>query len=144
MRRASDGDGEFLYRLHCESMRGVVEATWGQWDDQRQRAWHSEWFSPARLSIITAEGEDVGVLDCEVRADGTLYLARIEILPAFQSRGIGGRVVQQLIGGASEVIHSIELDVLAANVGARRFYQSLGFEAVASTGPKCRMRLFLG
>lgn len=144
LRPASDDDGEFLYQLHRESMRAVIETTWGRWSDAQQRAFHFEWFDPQRLSIIVAAGEDVGVLDAEVRADGTAYLARIEILPEYQGRGIGGRVIQQFGEHArNRAARTVELDVLLENAAAQRLYERLGFEHVADSGLKRRMRLHL-
>lgn len=144
LRSARNEDEEFLYRLHRESMRSVVEATWGFWGEAEQRAWHSEWFVPARLSIIVVDGEDAGVLDTEVRADGVLYLRRLEIVPGLQNRGIGQRVVQELIEGtADQGAPAIELDVLAANAGAQRFYVGHGFLVIGYSEPKYRMRLDL-
>jgi hypothetical protein len=32
LRPASEQDREFLYALHCSTMRDVIEQTWG-WDD---------------------------------------------------------------------------------------------------------------
>ncbi|WP_230208932.1 GNAT family N-acetyltransferase [Nostocoides sp. HKS02] len=123
-------------------MRAVVEITWGPWSDSQQRAFHAEWFDPQRLSIIVAGGQDIGVLDAEVRADGTAYLARVEILPEYQGRGIGGRVIQQFVEHArTQAARTVELDVLLANVDAQRLYERLGFEHVADSRLRRRMRL---
>ena len=35
LRPATNRDREFLYRLHCRTMREVIERTWG-WDDDWQ------------------------------------------------------------------------------------------------------------
>ena len=84
------------------------------------------------------------MLDAIRCEDDTVWLARIELLPEFQNLGIGARLMGQVVdearrGGAA----AIELDVLDANMGARRFYERLAFEVVAPSPPKLRMRLIV-
>ena len=119
----------------------AVMATWGSWDDDQQRATHDAWFTPGRLSVVVYGGQDAGVLDNERRGN-MLYVARIELLPQFQNLGIGTRLVGQLVDDARRSgAAAVELDVLEANEGARRLYERLGFEVVATSPPKQRMRL---
>jgi ribosomal protein S18 acetylase RimI-like enzyme len=53
-----------------------------------------------------------------------LYPSRIEILPEVQDRDIGTGVIRDLLQEG----RTIRLHVFRNNVGARRFYERLGFE----------------
>lgn len=86
VRRAAEDDGEFLYELHRQAFGEVVGAIWGPWDDTRQREFHDAWFDPSRLRIVVSDGTPVGVIDAYERDPGTVYLARIELLPEFQGK----------------------------------------------------------
>ena len=105
-------------------MREYVEPVYG-WDAFLQHTYHVEWFDPDGLSIIEDEdGKAIGVLEVIDEGDH-LYLSRIELLPEAQGRGIGTRVVGDLLGQG----RTVRLHVFTNNVGARRFYERLGFTA---------------
>ena len=59
LRPASEQDREFLYALHCATMRDVIEQTWG-WDDAWQRANFEERFADFAVSVIEADSRPVG------------------------------------------------------------------------------------
>lgn len=123
-------------------MGAVVSAVWG-WDPEVQRRFHEDWFVPDRIQIIVADGTDIGVLSVERRPD-SLYLSRIELLPAFQRKKIGSALVRQLAREAQSAALPLVLDVLAANDAAIRLYRRLGFREVArSEGTAERLRMQL-
>jgi len=59
LRPGVEADREFLWRLHCETMREYVELTWG-WDEGWQRARFDAGFVPGDLEIVEADGVPVG------------------------------------------------------------------------------------
>ena len=132
LRPATPADGEFCYRLHKAAMGGYITAIWG-WDEQVQRDFHARAFSPGRWQIITADGTDIGMINIEYRP-GEIYLARIEIDPGHQGRGIGTRLIGELIGQARAKGQDLVLDVLAVNHRAQALYQRLGMTEVARHG----------
>jgi ribosomal protein S18 acetylase RimI-like enzyme len=113
-------------------MGPYVARIWG-WDDAVQRAFHQRWFDATRLRIVTCDGLDVGVLDVEDRPD-EVFLGRIEILPEHQGRGIGTRLLHQLLADAAMRGHPVVLEVLTSNQRARAFYARLGFHELATRG----------
>jgi ribosomal protein S18 acetylase RimI-like enzyme len=144
LRQVAREDAEFLYQLHRAALGDLVVSTWGPWDDRQQRELHDAWFDPTRLSVIVCNRRDVGVLDVQRLDDGVVYIARMELMPEHQGRGIGTRVVEQLIDDARrERAVSVDLDVLDANVGARRLYERLGFEHTTTTPPRHHLRLIV-
>jgi ribosomal protein S18 acetylase RimI-like enzyme len=132
LRPARPADSEFCYQLHKAAMGEYISALWG-WDEQVQRGYQDRAFNPGRWQIITAGGADVGLVDVERRPD-EIFLARIEILPAYQGRGIGTRLLRALIGEARRAGQTLVLEVFALNRRARALYQRLGLRETAVHG----------
>jgi ribosomal protein S18 acetylase RimI-like enzyme len=131
-RQATLADEEFLYQLHRAAMRRSVEETWGAWDEGWQRSTFREYFHPETLRVIQLDGQDVGVLWVETRAE-ELFVSRLEILPVYQRRGIGTAVMLELAEEAARLGKPVALKVLKANRGARDLYQRLGFGVTGET-----------
>jgi ribosomal protein S18 acetylase RimI-like enzyme len=132
LRPARSADSEFCYQLHKAAMGEYVAAIWG-WDEQFQRDHHSRGFTPGRWQIITANGADAGMLSVERRRD-EICLSRIEILPDYQGRGIGSRLINALIDEAGQKGQDVVLEVLTVNHRAHDLYQRLGLREVGRRG----------
>jgi ribosomal protein S18 acetylase RimI-like enzyme len=113
-------------------MREYVAATFGAWDEPHQRALFEPTFDLRTHRILVCDGEDAGVLAVEERVH-CLHLARIFLLPRFQRRGLGARVVCALLAIARDSAQPVELTVLRVNRAARGFYERLGFRVVGET-----------
>ena len=138
LRPATAADREWLYALHCATMRDVIERTWG-WDETWQRAHFESRFSPAGVSIVVVAGRDVGVVIVQARP-AEVYVAEIEIAPEMQGRGLGTAVMRQVLVDAAARGLPVTLQVLEANAGARRLYERLGFQAIGQAERHVRMR----
>jgi ribosomal protein S18 acetylase RimI-like enzyme len=138
LRPALPSDRDFLYELSEATMREYVEAVWG-WDDRVQSAMFDDRFRPEAWLVVQVGGRDVGVLVVEER-DQELYVARIEISPEWQGRGIGSAVIRSLMDEAAASGKELRLDVLHANGRARRLYERLGFDALAESKTRTSMR----
>jgi len=132
LRPARAADSEFCFQLHKAAMGDYIAAIWG-WDEQRQREFHARGFAPGRWQIITANGADAGLLEVEYRPAET-YLSRIELLPDYQGRGIGSRLINALIDEAAQKGQDLVLEVLAVNHRAYALYQRLGLREVGRRG----------
>ncbi|WP_020666150.1 GNAT family N-acetyltransferase [Amycolatopsis nigrescens] len=132
LRPAVPADSEFCFELHKAAMGDYVTATWG-WDEHAQRDYHTRGFDPDHWQIITADGADVGMLNVEYRAT-EIYLARIEIHPDHQGRGIGTHLITALLSEADQRRGDLVLDVLAVNRRAYALYQRLGLQEIARHG----------
>lgn len=131
-RTARESDYAWLWELKRLTMRDVVVATWGTWDDRLQEAYFRRGFRPGSLQIIVVAGVDAGLLELHERGS-ELFLGRIEISPSFQGRGLGTRVLRDLQTQARDQQKPLRLTVLHANRGAKRLYERLGFAAVGET-----------
>ena len=118
-------------------MREYIEATWG-WEDEWQQEYFARKFDPRNRQIIEIEGQNAGVIVVEHHAEEH-YIALIEILPAFQRRGVGTSIVRQLIDIAREDGLPLSLHVLKTNVPARRLYERLGFAVVQDEAVRYKM-----
>src|SRR5688500_15708092 len=85
LRPASEDDREFLYALHCRTMRDVIEKTWG-WDEAWQRRDFDRRFREYAVSIIEGDGQAVGGLLLERKPD-SLYVHEVQVLPEHQGQG---------------------------------------------------------
>ena len=132
LRRATPADSEFCFQLHKAAMGPYVTGIWG-WDERVQRDFHEREFNSDRWQIITADGADIGILIVEYRPT-EVYLARIELHPDLQGRGIGAHLIQRLLGDADRRGQHVVLDVLSHNSRAQAFYQRHGFRAVRQHG----------
>jgi ribosomal protein S18 acetylase RimI-like enzyme len=125
-RLASPEDFDFLYQLHRAAMLEQVEDSYGPWDEQWQLVYFRKHFEPHLLQIIQADGIDAGVLYVQDRAEER-FIVRIEILPAYQRRGIGAAVIRAQVDLARSRGKPVALQVLKTNIAARSLYQRLGF-----------------
>jgi ribosomal protein S18 acetylase RimI-like enzyme len=132
LRPAAPADSEFCFQLHKAAMGEYITAIWG-WDEHVQCDFHARAFNPGRWQIITADGADIGMIDVEHRP-AEIYLARIEIHPDHQGRGIGARLITALIDEAGKKGQDLVLDVLTVNRRAHALYQRLGMTEVARHG----------
>ncbi|MBI1371345.1 MAG: GNAT family N-acetyltransferase [Phycisphaera sp.] len=125
LRPARDDDYAFVYELQERTMRAYVEAAFDAWDDDWQRAFFAQHWSPEHTRIVEVCGEPAGRLEVHER-DDHVYLANINLLPAHQGRGIGAAMIRGLIDDAAP--RPVTLRVLKSNPDARRLYERLGFE----------------
>ena len=131
-RPAVPEDFDFLYALHRAAMRASVEESFGAWDDAWQRDYFRRHFSIEDRQVIQLDGQDVGVVVVQPRAE-ELFLVSLEVLPAFQGRGIGTAVIRALLERARGEGKPVALQVLKSNVRARALYQRLGFGVTGET-----------
>ncbi len=130
-RPGSDLDREFLYALLRRSLGPHIEATYGRWDEAWQREYFLKTTDPSKHEILESNGEAIGCLLVEERPQ-SLQLHRILLLPEHQNRGIGARVMQQLMARASSQGKAFRLQVFRVNP-AVHFYERLGFKRIGET-----------
>jgi len=121
LRSITDADLEFLWRLHNLALKKYIEETWG-WDEEWQRRHFEERFDPNNGLIVVIDGTDAGFWWVNERPD-EIFLVSIHLLPDFQRRGIGTRLIRTLTDNSYK---PVRLKVLKVNP-ARRLYERLGF-----------------
>lgn len=139
LRPASAADYEWLWELKRMTMQAHVEATWGSWDDAAQEAFFRRSFSPETVQLILVDAANAGLLHLE-RKPSELFLANIQIHPAFQNRGLGTAVIKTAMESARLLQLPVRLQVLTVNHAARELYLRLGFAVTSETNTHVIMR----
>jgi ribosomal protein S18 acetylase RimI-like enzyme len=136
LRPATEHDREFLYALHCRTMREVIEKTWG-WDEGWQRSDFDRRCHEYVTSVIECDGRPSRGLLLEWKPD-SLYIHEIQPVPESQNKGIGTEVIGTVIRQAAARRLPVTLSVVPANLRAQRLYERLGFEVTAIEPPFIR------
>lgn len=141
LRPTTSADSEYCFQLHKAAMGAYITAIWG-WDEQIQRDFHARAFAPDRWQMITTDGTDAGMLHVEHRPT-EIYLARIELHPDHQGRGIGSQLIRSLLHQARRQGRDLTLDVLVVNQQAQALYRRLGLHEETRHGENdIKIRMF--
>ncbi|WP_293938242.1 GNAT family N-acetyltransferase [Sphingobacterium sp. UBA5996] len=128
-RPASKSDLEFLLDLRIHTMNAHLTA--------RSLPVSNE----AHLQRINYQFEHALIIEIDKRAIGLLKIVReanninliqIQITPSYQSKGIGRKILNDLIEEAIESEKTITLSVLKTNK-AKNLYSNIGFMIVVET-----------
>jgi ribosomal protein S18 acetylase RimI-like enzyme len=107
-------------------MKEYIEPIWG-WDEKKWDGYIAAWFKPQRVQIIVSEKKDVGILVVE-QFETHILFESISLASHLQCRGLGTKVITDVIERADRLGLPIKLDVLKSNQSARRLYERLGFK----------------
>lgn len=115
-------------------------ATWGGWDESRhQRHWAS-CIEKGCISIIKNDEIYTGMVQV-FDEEASVEIAEIQVLPQFQCKGVGTRVLSEIIDAAHSCGRPATLSVGRKNVRAIALYQRLGFDLVKETDAKFYYKL---
>lgn len=120
-RAVTENDYDFLWRLHNAALKDYVEKTWGWNEDWQSRNFAAN-FKPEDGSIIVYENVDVGFF-WQIEKENEILLASIRILPEYQNKNIGTKIIKDLLSSSNK---NVRLQVLKVNP-ARNLYARLGF-----------------
>src|SRR3954452_21429239 len=139
-RQATDDDRDYLFRLKDASVRPYVEQTYGPWDEARQRRLFEEHIRPWATRIVLVDGREAGMMEILPEDAGSprVHLANIWLAPEYHGRGIGTRLVTDLVREAHARGVSVTLNVFKVNP-ARRLYERLGFVVIGETATQYQM-----
>ncbi|MFZ4649848.1 MAG: GNAT family N-acetyltransferase [Rubrivivax sp.] len=129
LRPARPDDLELTYRITENAMRPYVEATWGSWVEEEQRAKHVLNYRAETHQVVLVDSEVAGLLAVEEHADH-VWLVKVYLFDAWRNQGIGRRLVEHVIARGRALSKPVRLRVLRVNVRARNLYESLGFRVI--------------
>ena len=137
LRNATKKDYSFLYTLHKATMGEYVEKTWG-WDEKFQQTHFIKYFDPESLQIVVAATTDIGCVSVTEKG-GHVFLHKIEILPAYQNRGVGTVLIRNIVEQAENENKPVFLQVMKINERAKALYERLGFSVYGETATHYQM-----
>ena len=124
LRAATIEDLHFARQLYLETMRYITDRL-PDFDEARLTASLTEPFLPHEVRIIVAEDKDIGWLQVS-EADDQIFLKQMFLQPAWQRRGIGSRLLTELIECGRQAGKPVKLGVVKINP-ATRLYRRFGF-----------------
>ena len=137
LRNATKKDCSFLYTLHKAAMGEYVAKTWG-WDGVFQQTHFMEHFDPETHQIVVVATTDIGCVSVTEKG-GHVFLNKIEILPAYQNRGIGTFLIRKIVEQAENENKPVFLQVIKINERAKALYERLGFFVYGETATHYQM-----
>ncbi|MDD3370508.1 MAG: GNAT family N-acetyltransferase [Alphaproteobacteria bacterium] len=135
-RKAAETDLPFLVRLRADAMRAHILSAGMEYDDELQMQRVMDNFDCAQ--IIRLEGKDIGLLKVD-RASDPWMLKQIQLRPEYQNKGLGEKILRQILGDAREKSVDVGLQVYKNNP-AKRFYERAGFNEVGRNDIACTMQ----
>lgn len=145
MRPAQAADEDFLFELYRDT-RAEEMAAWG-WDEKQQRMFlnlqfkgqsaHYAQYPDIDHRIVLDGGKPIGRIFLS-RRESVIILVDIALLPEYRGRGIGGALIEELLGEAERTGKSVQLHVVKIN-RAQNLYRRFGFEIVEDAGSHWKM-----
>lgn len=137
LRPATEDDQPFLLSLREQTMDPHLRAAGAPVDAHATRERVLLHFDIAQ--VIEAEGQAIGLLKV-VKDIECWTVLQVQLLPAWQGRQIGFRLLSAVLREAEQAGVAVELSVLKLNP-ARRLYERLGFVQVSEGEYSFLMRL---
>ncbi len=141
LRPIEETDMPFLREVYASTRQMELEQT--DWSDEQKAAFlkmqfdaqhghYQRHYNDARFCVIEVGGEDVGRLYCLDQAHD-IRIVDITILPHYRNRGIGSRILNDILETGENKGIPVSIHVELTNP-ALKLYLRLGFEAVHSEG----------
>jgi len=122
LREATLEDQDMRIRLDVEAF-GVPE------EDAKAMESRIDSDEDTDMLMIEVNNQTIGKIRIK-REDGHAWIYGFSILPEFQGKGTGRKVLQNVIKKQSKQGHSVHLEVETKNAQALKLYESVGFEVV--------------
>lgn len=125
---AAAHDLDELVELRIEAMRESLERL-GRFDPVRARERFASGFEPACTRHVLQDGLRVGFVVVKPHPDG-LLLDHLYVRPAAQGRGVGGRVLVDVLANADAQRLTVMVGALRGSL-ANAFYMRHGFQRMS-------------
>jgi GNAT superfamily N-acetyltransferase len=132
-RPATTDDRDFLFEVRRTTLRTYVDP----WNDAEQRAVADKEFGELPYAVVEENGRPVGYV-CVIHERDHDFVEEIALLPDVQGRGIGTRLLQDILQAAEQRNVPVRLSVFTSNP-AQRLYARLGFTTLHSNHPRTTM-----
>ncbi len=140
-------DMDFLFEVYAATRDREMRLT--GWDAAQihfflkmqfnlQHNYYQENYRNARFLVICFGGREIGRLYRQIRSD-EIRIIDIALLPGFRGRGIGTKIIREIMAEATGAGLAVRLHVEKMNP-AIRVYQRLGFMPVKDAGMHRQMQ----
>lgn len=131
-RAAVAADEPWLFRLHEDTHRVLVEAAYGPWIAEQQRDFFRSLIGDHQVFIVKLDDVSAGAVYLGGR-DNDTWLELIEIVPSRQGNGVGSAALKWVVATAAKSGREVRLQVHRINDRARRLYLREGFTEIGTT-----------
>ena len=141
LRPVKQTDIEFLYRLYASTrVDELAQTGWNEEEKDRflrmqfdaQSRHYADHFADADFQLVCLDGEPIGRLYVD-RRPGEFRIVDIIVLPEFRSRGVGTKLLRDILAEAHIAQMPVRIHVERFNP-ALRLYGRLGFSQVGDNG----------
>ena len=136
---ATEADHTWLDELRRAAYEPLFHATWGGWDEDRHQRHFAATLERGQIQRIEVDGQPVGMLQL-YEADDGIEIGEIQLLPTHQSKGLGTKVLVDIMVRAKHQGRDVILSTGLMNTGAQRLYKRLGFVVTERTDTHVHMR----
>lgn len=122
----TDEDYEFVYEVKKNAYKKYVEECWGAWNEEDQKTYFEKFINTVRNNayIIMNGKTRIGFYNGEVLENGNYEIGNICIIPEYQGKGIGTKLLKDKLEENKD--RDIEIQYFKQNpVGT--LYERLGF-----------------
>lgn len=141
LQAASIADEPFLFSVYASTRAEEIAAV--PWNDEQknlflqsqfraQQQYYLERYPQASLSVIKLKNESIGRLYIAELAD-EIRIVDITVLPEFQKRGIGTKLVGDILKTGAETQKPVQIYIENFNPSAK-FFAKFGFAPISEHG----------
>ena len=123
---ATKRDEMVIFDLYSRVMKEYITEIWG-WDQEWQENDFKKHFNPEDIIVVRDEDRAIGYSQVEDQGN-QLYIRMLLLLPIYQRKGIGTRLLKAVIERAMVKSKNIVLQVFKINQKAKKFYEHHGFQ----------------
>jgi ribosomal protein S18 acetylase RimI-like enzyme len=139
LRPALPSDRPFVERVYFETQRWIIERLFGWRGDETERQKFANFYNETSAQIIRLDGDDAGWITV-ITDDAGVEISQIYVLPEFQNKGVGTRIISDIIAKARSSSLCVRISTAKINP-AIRLYERLGFRQYAETEFKIFLEL---
>ncbi len=122
---ANKKDFGLLFKTYQDAMLPYISKIWG-WNEELQTKEFLSGFPLEKIELIHCDHHYCGFLIID-KSSADYYLWMLIVVQEFQNRGIGRNLLGGLLQEAKKDGKKFKLNVFKINLGAKRFFEGLGF-----------------
>lgn len=120
-------------------MQDFDGTVWG-WDPVVEIAYYSKHFRPETYKMVVNQERIVGYFSIYAVDEKLLLLEAMVVDVCYQRKGIGTRILSDLIKMANEQLTQLELSIQKNNLTAKKIYERHGFVIFSQSLTHYKMR----